>query len=221
MFSEIENILFPDRCEVIHLAPTQQFVFPIMKNGSSSFYKNVGQKNWNIVFDNNISKISTPITVFVRDPKQRFISGVNTFVHLLLRDNPRLDKDTIIWFVNNYLFLNLHYCPQFYWLLNLARFLNKDAELDIKSTADIKHYTDLHSNVGVYCEADCVSMIDDATWKKLELYFYLDQILLDSIGQKIKWSQLIKQLSNNTILNKFVFAKSLMLIDQIKCGALE
>jgi hypothetical protein len=222
MFSEIENILFPDRCEVIQLYPSQRYVFPIMKNGSSSFYENIDSKKWKVITKDDLRCINSPVTVFLRDPKSRFISGVNTYVQHILRDNSDLDTKTILWFVNQHLFLNIHYCPQFFWLLNLFRFLNKNVELEIKSIDELKNYTDLVSDADVNTMSEEVfNTIKDFNWTKLELYFYLDQLLIEFVNEKVKWHQILSKITSNRILNEFVFSKSISLVDQIRCGAQE
>ena len=105
MFSKIDDIIFPNSCEVIQLS-SQQFVFPIMKNGSSSFFMQIQKRirtDWKVIVNDDIKKINYPITIFLRSPRERFISGVNTYLQHLERDYPGLDRKTILWFVNNFI----------------------------------------------------------------------------------------------------------------------
>jgi hypothetical protein len=36
MLSQLDHIIYPDRCEVYEIVPSQRYFYPIFKNGSSS-----------------------------------------------------------------------------------------------------------------------------------------------------------------------------------------
>lgn len=212
MLSDIDNILFPKSCEVIQLA-SQQFVFPIMKNGSSSFYwqiQNGSRLDWKILNELEIKNIKVPVMVFLRNPKQRFISGVNTYLQHLKRDYAELDTKTILWFVDNYLFLNRHYCPQFFWLMQLSK--QADLLLDLQPMDAITQYTnlDFHAEVDAPTE-EFLKIIDSFNWKKLELYFYLDQVLLDNIGQTMSFAQILNKIRSIPQLNDLIITPTITL----------
>lgn len=211
MFSEIDKIIFPDSCEVIQLT-SQHFVYPIMKNGSSSFYTQIlsGQrKDWKIIKNSAIATIEDPLMVFIRNPRERFISGVNTFWYLLNRDYPNLDRNTVLWFVDNFLFLNRHYCPQFFWLINLSRFCRPDTILQLEPMSKIDYWANLNDDAGVpRGSLDLYEAIEQFDWKKLELYFYLDRILYDHIGQQFTYNQLLDKIKDSPELYKLVFEKT-------------
>lgn len=211
MFSEIDKNLFPDCCEVIQLA-SQQFVYPIMKNGSSSFYLQITQgnaQNWKVIRNNDISSIASPLITFIRDPKQRFISGVNTYVHHLKRDEPTLDDKTIMWFVDKYLFLNRHYCPQFFWLVNLARYCNPGAVLSLRPMSDVDSFAGINFAAEVPPPTNgFMERISQFNWKPLELYFYLDQILYDLIGQDLTYQDILNKVKEHHTLYELVFAQT-------------
>lgn len=171
----------------------------------------MADKGWTFVPESDINKISSPITVFLRDPQDRFASGVNTFLQHLENQGNMLDRHTVLYFVNRYLFLNRHYAPQFFWLLNLVRFAGPNTQVTFCSMAEISQLTDLHS----HAEVDPITQelqqhIDSFDWKKLELYFYLDQILLDHIGQTVNVRELINHIkTNHAELYQLVFEKTL------------
>lgn len=218
MFSELDNIIFPDCCEVIQLA-SQQFVYPIMKNGSSSFYLQITQgnlQNWKVIRNSNISNISAPLITFIREPKERFISGVNTYVHHLKRDTPHLDNETILWFVDNYLFLNRHYCPQFFWLVNLSRYCNPNTVLSLRSMSSVGGFAGIDFSAEVPPPtAEFVQRINQFNWKPLELYFYLDQILYDLIGQDLTYQEILSEVKKHRDLYKLVFEKTKSLCQHV------
>jgi hypothetical protein len=196
MFSEIDKTIFPDSCEVLEIVPSQLFVYPIFKNGSSSLTESVIDMGWKIITKSDIPNIQTPITVFLRDPKERFISGVNTFLQHCHRDCQGLDTKTILFFVEKYLFLNRHYAPQFFWLINLARY--SQAPMQFRHMDDICQLTPLHTHAGVNPPTEeFLESIQQFPWKRLELYFFLDQLLIERIGKQMTFFELLNDIKNN------------------------
>lgn len=216
MFSEIDKIIFPDSCEVIQVS-SQQFVYPIFKCGRSSLTESIAEKKWNIVPIDEICKISKPITVFLRDPKERFISGVNTYLQNLQSADPTLDTKTILFFVNQYMFLNNHYTPQFFWLLNLARYTDPATPVNFSNFKDISNLTHIHSTAGITpMTKDITEYVKAFDWKKLELYFFLDQQLIDRIGQTITIKDLLVEIKNSQPkLYDLIFLKSINLTNAL------
>ena len=203
MFSEVDSIIFPDSCEVIQVA-SQQFVYPIFKCGWASLTVSMKSKGWTFVPQQDIIKITTPIRIFLRNPGERFSSGVNTYLQHLARDGNDLDSHTVLYFVNRYLFLNRHYAPQFFWLLNLARFARPDTLVTFSPMTEISQLTDLHHHANIEpITNDLKEKINSFNWSKLELYLYLDQILLNHIGKTITLSELLKhiQMDHSTLYN--------------------
>jgi hypothetical protein len=217
MLSEIDIQLFPTRCEVIQIGSSQRFVFPIMKNGSSSFYMPVqlGLPNDFKIFDIALldsDQIQQPFITFLRDPKERFISGVNTYLQHLIRDNGNLDPNTIIWFVDNYLFLNRHYCPQFFWLLNLAMIIGPDVKFELNSMSDIARHTSYRANADVVPPSrEFLDRIEKFNWEKLELYFYLDKVIMELIGQTVTFRQILSKVKQNDVLDTNILKPTLQI----------
>ena len=142
MLSRLDDVIYPNRCEVIEIEASQRYIYPIFKNASSSITEWARQQNYKILFNEQIKRAPT-IDVVLRDPQKRFTSGVNTFVQNLLKDEPTLSKDTILYFVENYLFLNRHYAPQLSWLINLFRYTTKDTKFHIVGMESVPNYTPL------------------------------------------------------------------------------
>lgn len=208
MFSEIDHVIFPDSCEVIEIVPSQHYVYPIFKNGSTSLHKTQQLENWSSVFNHEIGSIKQPITVYLRDPKQRFISGLNTFVQHYARDWPQLDTDTVLHFAENYLWLNRHFCPQFFWLINLARYSREP--LVLKDLSAINQLVSINDRAKIIPPStEFLQKLEKFPWHKLELYFFLDQILIDQIGNTVCFEDLIMQIKNNhKQLYQLVFEKT-------------
>ena len=171
------------------------------------------QKSWRFVPANEITNIQQPITVFLRNPKERFISGVNTFVQHLQDHN--LDIRTILYFVNRYLFLNRHYAPQFFWILNLRKHVGPDCCVTFRPMQDINQLTDKHSHAEIKpITPELYDHIQRFDWSKLELYFYLDQILLDHMNMTVKISDLLEHVrTNHSELYNLVFKPTTDLVN--------
>jgi hypothetical protein len=215
MFTEIDNIIFPDSCEVLEIVPSQLFVYPIFKNGSSSLNESAPKFGWNTIKESDISNIQTPITVFLRDPKERFISGVNTFLQHCHRDYKDLDTKTILFFVEKYLFLNRHYAPQFFWLINLARY--SQAPLKFQHMNDISHLTSYipRSSINPPTEKFLES-IQNFPWSQLELYFFLDQLLIERVGTQTTFVDLVNDIKNSHYnLYNLIFERTYKIINAL------
>lgn len=168
-------------------------------------------KGWRFLSKDEIKSISVPLTVFVRNPRLRFLSGINTYIQHLAAEGNSLDTHTVLYFVNRYLFLNRHYAPQFFWLINLARFVGQHAQVTLCDVSEISQLTTRHSHAEVEPLTDELKRhIESFDWSKLELYLYLDQILLDHVGRTVKISDLIQHVYNNhPELYKLVFQKTI------------
>jgi len=188
MLSQLDRIIFPDRCEVIEVIPSQQYVYPIFKNGSSSLYVTAKQNKWRIKLNEQIKQINQ-IDVILRNPQERLISGIDTFIQYTIRDNPNLDNNTVQWFALNYLHLDRHYCPQFVWLINLARYLNINAKLNFLSMADINTITTLNKQSVV-----SKLIIEDTQIKQNEMYQRIDKVIFACIGQSMTFDALLQHI---------------------------
>jgi hypothetical protein len=123
MFKKFTNILTTD-CEVVKLND-EQYVYPIFKNGRSSIKKYVKKNNLLLLKNNEILNLKK-ITIFLRSPKDRFVSGVHTFFYLKnkqLIDEPTLKK------IERFEIVNRHFIPQYLWLLHLHKYFNGIVEL--------------------------------------------------------------------------------------------
>jgi len=186
MLSHLDCIIFPDRCEVIEVVPSQRYVYPIFKNGQSSLLIALKQNNWKMLLNNQIKKLNN-IDVFVREPNERLASGINSFVQSTMRDYPDLDTHTVNWFAENYLFLNRHYAPQFSWLVNLARYMNPECKLNFLHIDDIKTVTSVHDHP--FKKIPLGNQIPNS-----EMYQRVDQILYESIGNSMTFAEMVTKI---------------------------
>lgn len=187
MFLPIDLELFPEDCRVGHMPPCNQWIYWIQKNGSSSLKKEWRTNGYTLKINKEISDLDD-IHVYIREPKERYISGCHTYLEFLTRDHPELDRNTALWFIKNYKFLNRHYMPQFYWLASLSRFIKKDTNLHFHQLSELKNVTPYR-----YLVPDIDPVPDDFASKLLaddrdiEFWFYIDQILYDLAGNSLTW----------------------------------
>jgi hypothetical protein len=209
MLSRLDEIIYPNRCEVLEIVPSQRYIYPIYKNGSSSITEYAQQQGYKTLLNQQISKLTT-IDVVLRNPFDRYISGIKTFVYTTNANNTELDAHTILWFAENYLFLNRHYAPQLSWLINLNRFTK--AKLKFYGMDQLSQFTPL--NVKPF---EDVPLVDDTVIERLrgnihnEMYQRLDTLLLELIGQEVTFQEVLEYLESK---DKIAFQK-------LKCIALD
>jgi hypothetical protein len=196
MRTALDTELFPDLCEVVEIPLHNQWVYLIQKNGNSSLRFQQARDNLAMFTNNEISALDY-VDVYIRNPRARYVSGVNTYLQHLQRDYPELDFSTAFWFAKQYKFLNTHYLPQFHWLANLARYLRSDAKIRIRNFKDFGAITDFKSRAEVTPPSqDFVTMLLKEN-HGIQLWLYLDQILLELAGQEFTWTELIEYYQRN------------------------
>lgn len=216
MLSYLDQVIFPDRCEVYEVVPSQRYIYPIYKNGSSSLLAQMYTSKWRIKLNEQLSSLSS-IDIILRDPGERLISGINTFVQHVLRDHPTLDRETVFWFAKNYLYLNRHYSLQFSWIVNLARYVNSNTKLNLLPMSAIVEYTSLHDfPVGI-------NPVDDDFAEKLndipahEMYQRLDIALVQScLNKSLTFKELLTEVRNaDPAAYKFVIGTSQKIVNPL------
>ena len=193
MLSHLDRIIFPDRCEVIEVIPSQRYVYPIFKNGRSSFAYAKTKNNWRIKLNNQIKKINN-IDITIRDPQERLVSGINTYIQHTLRDNPTLDSATVKWFALNYQSLNRHYASQFLWLVNLARYLNLDTKLNFLPMSAIGEITGRDEKPDGVLPASAELAEQVLLIKTNEMDQRIDTVIFNCIGQSLTFKELIQHI---------------------------
>jgi hypothetical protein len=208
MLSNLDSIIFPDRCEVIEITASQRYVYPIFKNGKSSLYHYGKNNKCRILINEQIKKLNC-IDIILREPEQRFRSGINTFIQMTMRDNPNLNVETVTWFAQNYLFLNRHYAPQFLWLVNLARYTNSDASLNFLDIDQLNDIIDI--NEKPHEITPITEELDNqlANTPNNEMYNRIDRVLMDCVGQSLTFAQLISYIQKqDSVAYDYVIGRS-------------
>lgn len=204
MLSYLDPILFPDDILVVELT-SGRFVYPIYKNASSSLYE---QAVAHLGIDK--TKKIDHVEVFVRDPFERYVSGVQTYLRL----NSHLDRATALTMIDQYLFLNRHFALQFHWIVNLVRF-NPNIWLTFRSMQELNTATDLTWNALTRDQ----SLIDYFNGnKKLWLYLQLDKILTeDFMGKTVQFKTILDYIKTHyALLHEEIIKRN-----QILCAVLD
>jgi len=182
MISQIDNIIFPDRCEVLELE-SQRYVYPIFKNGSTSLSR-AAIRTLGI---DELQTIET-VDVFVRDPYDRFLTGAQTY----LSHNTHLHRETALHFISEYLFLNRHFCPQFHWLVNLQRHTSVSMRLlpmeqISEVTQAVKNQHPRDPGLEQYFDGNL----------KVQFYLQLDKVLTETLlGRTVTMGDIIKEIAD-------------------------
>ena len=135
MFTRLDDILHPNKVEVIHFDDHDKYIYPIFKNGSSAIQHQTQINGYKKLVNEQIKKV-TDIAVFLRNPKERYRSGFQTYIH----NNFELDYQTIFQLGQQGHILDRHYLPQIHWLINLMRYMDPDARIHIHNIAMLVHY---------------------------------------------------------------------------------
>ena len=191
MLSRLDDIIYPDRCEVIEIEASQRYIYPIFKNGSSSLLEHARQQNYKILINEQIKRAPI-IEVILRDPLSRYISGIQTFIHDVKKENPILDVDTILYFAENYLFLNRHYAPQLTWLINLSQ--HTDTRLRLHNMDALSTFTPLTWTPPKNIQFDQTVIDRISNNIHNEMYLRLDNLLLQLIGQELTFKEILAYL---------------------------
>jgi hypothetical protein len=212
MLSQLDNIIYPDRCEVYEVIPSQRYVYVIFKNGHSSISTARQDNGWKIILNEQIRHLNE-IDIIIREPRGRLLSGLNTFIQQVLSSNPDLDTTTVTWFAKQYTELNRHYSSQFSWILNLARYIDPRTRLNLIGVSEIKTITSYWLQ-----PLNIKPMPDDFsdTIGDLSAFEYpqrIDQIIYNQIGKSLTFAELVDYIKNNDyIAYQKVVEKSLKII---------
>ncbi len=185
MLGTIVQELFPDECRVLEIIPDTQYVYPIFKNGSTSLAKS----GYPPISNQRLSTIKN-VEVYVRDPHDRFVSGVQTYLSKL---DSKVDIETALYFIEKYLYLNRHFCPQIFWLINLQRFTN--ASITIKPIESINQITNFNVNQSRR-DLDLVKHFEQKS--KVRFHNEIDEVLtINLLGKTVEFDEIIDLLKQN------------------------
>ena len=190
MRTALDTELFPEKCEVVEVPLHSQWIYCIQKNGNSSLHAQQTQDSLAVFVNEQIRELEY-VDIYIRNPRARYVSGVNTYLQQLMRDTQGLDYNTAFWFVKRYKFLNTHYLPQFHWIANLSRYLNKSTKLRFRDFKDFGSVVDFQERAGIVPPSmEFVNQLLDNN-PGIDLWLQLDRVLLNLAGQQLTWNELL------------------------------
>lgn len=187
MISPLINKLFPDQCQVIYCPSIDRWVYPIFKNGSTMIQNLQKKENYPVKENEDIADLDI-ITVIIRDPVSRFVSGYNSCLYLTMRDF-KVDQDTARKIIDQDPFVDRHVTPQYNWLSHLALSMKKDCKLEFKSMDHLQQISTEKVN-----EQSFFYVSSHELNKKFDLennpFTQVDQVLYDSIDQSMTFNDI-------------------------------
>ena len=122
MFKNWTNIFTTD-CSVIKM-PDGEYVYPIFKNGRPSLRRFAQLNQLEVIKNEQLSKL-TDVTVFLREPEERFVSGVHTVIEF----EDVTDVSAFLKKIEDFSFYNRHFIPQVCWLFHLLKYFKGKVKL--------------------------------------------------------------------------------------------
>lgn len=186
MITPLDQVLYSDNCEVLEIVPHNLFVYQIFKNASSSLTKEASR----VFINEEIQQIKN-ITIPIRLPIERFVSGAQTVCSQLKKKKPELDDNTIMFFLENYLFWDRHVLPQFHWLLNLQRFADPNTVYSIRTIESF------YDKLSVNLKPNKSDIDVDISIIENNLYLQLDTVLYNLAGQDLTFNEILSVIKND------------------------
>ena len=157
MFTIIDRMLFPDFVKVVKA--NDKFVYPIFKNGSTTMLKD---NSFTLLTPSEVQDLEI-VDVYIREPYERFVSGVMTYCN-----EYDLNCEQAAKIINRVYFIDNHFCPQLFWVLNLKRFTN--AKIRINNISDLPE----SKNISLRNKNNDYSNVSALFDKNSDLKFYLE-----------------------------------------------
>lgn len=195
MFTRLDDILYPNKVEVLDFSEIGKFFYPMYKCGNSTLRYVAEVKGFKTLVNDQIKNLST-VDAFIRHPRERYRSAVQTYMYWINRQHPELDFNTVYHYIRQGISLDRHLIGQLNWIINLARYLNPEAKIHLHSMAMLSEYTN-NTNI----EADKLHNLDDqlldelADNPRLDFQYRLDQLILNElVGQSWTVNQIMTHL---------------------------
>jgi hypothetical protein len=190
MFKNWSNIIGYD-CEVIQFK-NHQIIYPIFKNGKTSLENYAIYNKLKIFKNKEISKFQE-IVVFLRDPEERFISGVNTYLEYKKIQSIKEEEDELKK-IEKLKIYDRHFFPQYFWLFYLLKYFRGNIE--------IKSVKDLYQLIPNRDSPDGIKKITNIRKNRIkklnfQKYVEVDKKIIEKYTNKtIKLESIIKEFKN-------------------------
>jgi|TARA_R110000796_G_scaffold13438_3_gene43397 hypothetical protein len=169
MLGHWANLLNTD-CIVVDIGP--HTVYPIFRVGSSSLMS-VADK----MYTNKQIHTCEHIDIMIRDPGDRFVSGLNVYCQ-----QNNLDVKETWRLVDQGKLVNRHFAPQYLWLLHLYKFY--------KGTVTLKPFDNIKKITNVHKKKDKSKKVAVTLLKS---FVEVDYRLMDHYNETIQLGELIRE----------------------------
>jgi hypothetical protein len=170
MLKHWDKLLNTD-CIVVEIAG--HLVYPIFRNASTSMFDECERK----LVNQQISDCDN-IHVVIRDPQERFRSGLN---HYCQKNN--LDLDHTWKQVEQDVVVDRHFSPQWIWLLHLSKYHH--GTITIRPFSAVSDYCKTHHNKS---NKEQVKEV-----RSIHRYVQQDNILLEYLGKSVNIQQIVRE----------------------------
>lgn len=172
MFKNLSKVILDD-CVIVEVQG--EHIYPIFKNGSSSLRRYARDKKCRHYTNLEIGELEK-ITVYLRDPRERFLSGINTAISF----NKITDTEKFLDNVQNFDFIDKHFVPQYVWISRLYKFF--------KGSIYIRNVNELYDLIS-YREKPNVPAITKTLMQDIEKIDYtrfvdIDKFLIENFNNK-------------------------------------
>ena len=170
-------------------------IYPIFKNGRTSLY-HYGLKKQAKTFINEQLKNLKHIHVFLREPEERFISGVNTYIEF---ENLGSQEDAILKQIEEMKICDRHFIPQYFWLMHLSKYFKGSVRLATIEELRLTISTRDEPVKPNGTEIPHVTKIRKEKIKKINFKNYIDvdkKIIKKYINKTVVLENLIKEFHN-------------------------
>lgn len=181
------NNLLNTNCEAIRVEPYGFIAYPIYKNGRTSLW-HYAKENDCKTFINEELKTLNHIVVYLRDPLERFISGVHTYLEF---EKLGSQEDTILKQIEEMTVCNRHFVPQFIWLIHLSKYF--------KGTIRIDSVSELYLTIPTRGKPS----IPDITYKRRQKIKKINSKKYTDIDEKIIEKYMCRTVELETLIKEF------------------
>ena len=140
------------------------------------------------LINGQIKRVDT-VTVYLRDPRERFVSGVHSFIEFEKR-KAQIDYETVLHMIASHGLTNKHFEPQHNWLRRLADHFSGD--IDLQPVSALMDLIENRDRPGI----PDISETQRTKINQIQPKHTADDFLLSFVGQTIPLTSIIERIDN-------------------------